>query len=130
MGLIEGIHHVSLKCCGQEEYNKTITFYTEILEIPIIRKWETGVMLGTGNGIIEIFNNGEKRFGMGTIRHFALMTKNVDTCVEKIRAAGYEIPVEPKNISIASVPPFPARIAFCKGPVGEEIEFFEEKENC
>jgi glyoxylase I family protein len=28
---------------------------------------------------------------------------------------------------IASTPVFPARIAFCRGPLGEEIEFFQEK---
>ena len=33
-----------------------------------------------------------------------------------------------KNIlGIASTPVFPARIAFCKGPLGEEIELFQEK---
>ena len=31
------------------------------------------------------------------------------------------------NIEIQSNPIFPARIAFCVGPVGEEIEFFDEK---
>lgn len=33
---------------------------------------------------------------------------------------------EPKNIEIASLSAFPARIAFCKVPLGEEIEFFRE----
>ncbi|MEI3049677.1 MAG: hypothetical protein ACLTEU_10860 [Roseburia inulinivorans] len=27
----------------------------------------------------------------------------------------------------ASNPPFPIRVAFCIGPVGEEIEFFQER---
>lgn len=40
--------------------------------------------------------------------------------------AGYEVFIEPKNIEIASMPVFPARIAFCRGPLGEEIEFFQE----
>ena len=30
-------------------------------------------------------------------------------------------------VAFASEIPFPARIAFCCGPVGEEIEFFHEK---
>lgn len=46
--------------------------------------------------------------------------------MEAVRAAGYEVFVEPKDIEIASEIPFPARIAFCRGPVGEEIEFFHE----
>ena len=40
---------------------------------------------------------------------------------------GYEVFTQPNDIVIGSVPPFPARIAFCHGPVGEEIEFFQEK---
>jgi glyoxylase I family protein len=32
--------------------------------------------------------------------------------------------MEPKDIVIASEPPYPARIGFCIGPVGEEVEFF------
>ena len=47
--------------------------------------------------------------------------------MEAVKAAGYEVFIEPKDIVIASNPPFPARIAFCRGPLGEEIEFFQEK---
>jgi len=32
-----------------------------------------------------------------------------------------------RDIVIASELPFPARIAFCRGPLQEEIEFFQEK---
>ena len=65
--------------------------------------------------------------GKGVIRHFAFATDDVDACVEAVKAAGYEVFIEPKDIEIASTPVFPARIAFCKGPLGEEIELFEEK---
>ena len=34
---------------------------------------------------------------------------------------------QPVDIVIPSKVPFPARIAFCIGPVGEEVEFFAEK---
>ena len=50
-----------------------------------------------------------------------------DECVEKIKKAGYEVFVEPKDIEIQSNPTFPARIAFCHGPLGEEIELFQER---
>ena len=105
MSLIKGIHHVSMKCSSTEEYEKTIDFYKNILGIPVVREWQAGIMLDTGNGIVEIFN----------------------ACVEAVKAAGYEVFIEPKDIEIASTPVFPARIAFCKGPLGEEIELFEEK---
>lgn len=127
MSLIKGIHHVSMKCKDQEEYENVVNFYHKILEIPVVRQWEKGIMLDTGNGLIEIFNNGDGLEGQGVIRHFAFATDNVDECVGKLMEAGYNIFVEPKDIEIKSTPSFPARIAFCYGPLGEEIEFFQEK---
>ena len=42
MSLIKGIHHVSMKCSSTEEYEKTIDFYKNILEIPVAREWPDG----------------------------------------------------------------------------------------
>lgn len=83
-------------------------------------------MLDTGSGIIEIFNDGDGALEKGVIRHFAFATDDVDACANAVKKAGYEVFIEPKNIEIASLTAFPARIAFCKGPLGEEIEFFQE----
>ena len=47
------------------------------------------------------------------LRRLAFAVKDVDACVEAVRAAGYEITVEPNDIVIPSNPPLPARIAFC-----------------
>lgn len=126
---ISGIHHVALKCDGAEEFQKTIRFYRDILQLELVRQWgegaSRGAMLSTGNGLLEIFASGEK-LPQGAIRHFALQTSDPDACIQAVRDAGYTVTVEPKDIVIASQPPFPARIAFCIGPVGEEIEFFQE----
>ena len=128
--LICGIHHVALKCDGTAEFEKTLHFYQDVLGLEPVRSWgegeNAGAMLSTGDGLLEIFASG-KKLPQGAIRHFALRTERVDDCVAAVRAAGYPITVEPKDIVIASNPPFPARIAFCTGPVGEEIEFFQEK---
>lgn len=128
--LICGIHHVALKCDGTAEFEKTLHFYQDILGLEPLRSWgegeNAGAMLSTGDGLLEIFASGRK-LPQGAIRHFALRTERVDDCVAAVRAAGYPITVEPKDIVIASNPPFPARIAFCTGPVGEEIEFFQER---
>jgi len=125
--LIKGIHHVSMKCCNEDEYAKTIAFYKDILGLPVARKWSAGIMFETGNGIIEIFNNGEAKLDKGSIRHFAFAVEDVDACVKAVTEAGYEVFVGPKDICIPSTPEFPARMAFCYGPIGEEIEFFQEK---
>ncbi len=128
--LICGIHHVALKCDGTAEFEKTLHFYQDVLGLEPVRSWgegeNAGAMLSTGDGLLEIFASGRK-LPQGAIRHFALRTERVDDCVAAVRAAGYPITVEPKDIVIASNPPFPARIAFCTGPVGEEIEFFQEQ---
>lgn len=131
MSLVKGIHHVALKCCGREQFEKTVAFYHDTLGMEIARTWgegrDAGAMLSTGNGIIEIFANGEKLLEQGAVRHFALATDDVDSCVRAVRKAGYQITVEPGDINIPSEPVFPIRMAFCIGPVGEEIEFFQEK---
>ena len=128
--LICGVHHVALKCDGTAEFEKTLHFYQNVLGLEPVRSWgegeNAGAMLSTGDGLLEIFASG-KKLPQGAIRHFALRTERVDDCVAAVRAAGYSITVEPKDIVIASNPPFPARIAFCTGPVGEEIEFFQER---
>lgn len=128
--LISGIHHVALKCNGTAEFEKTLDFYQNTLGLELVRSWgegeKAGAMLSTGDGLLEVFASGEP-LPQGTIRHFALRTERVDDCVAAVRSAGYPITVEPKNVVIAADPPFPARIAFCVGPVGEEIEFFQEK---
>ncbi len=99
--------------------------------MPMIRSWKSGTMcgamLGTGNSIMEIISNGTDHPGQGCIRHLALTTRDVDACVKAVREAGYAITMEPADKVIPSSPPFPIRIAFCIGPLGEEVEFFCEK---
>ena len=47
--------------------------------------------------------------------------------IEKTGAAGYEILIEPKDHTFPTEPPYSCRLGFCRGPVGEEVEFFELK---
>jgi len=128
MGFIKGIHHIALKCKGVEAFEETIHFYNDILGLPVVRTWGEGpasaAMLDTGSGLMEIFADGKDIREQGAIRHFAFDVVDADACIEAVRSAGYEVTVEPKDICIPSEPPYPARIAFCIGPVGEEIEFF------
>ena len=128
MSKIKAIHHVAIKAKGLEEYKKTIEFYNGLLEMPIVREWGTeespAAMVDTGAGLLEIFANGNEVPTEGALRHIAFETDNVDDCIECVRKAGYEITMEPKDIVIQSNPPYPARIGFCTGPVGESVEFF------
>ena len=128
---ITGIHHIALKAQGLENFNELVSFYNGILGLPIVRKWGegegVGMMLDTGAGLLEIFANAPDRLGAGALRHIAFEVEDTDVCLEAARAAGYKVTMEPTDIVIASDPPYPARIAFCIGPVGEEVEFFHVK---
>lgn len=129
--MIKGVHHIALKCMGVEAFEKTVQFYRDVLGLRVVRAWGegegSGIMLTTGDAMLEIFASGTDLPGQGAIRHFALATDDVDACARAVEAAGYEVFIQPKDIVIASTPEFPARIAFCHGPVGEEIEFFQER---
>lgn len=129
--LIQGIHHVALKCENEASFEKTLDFYENILGLTLKRRWgageKAGAMLDAGNCLIEIFASGRTQAQTGTVNHFAFAVEQVDACVEAIRAAGYAITREPVDVVIPAQPPFPIRIAFCVGPVGEEIELFFEK---
>lgn len=125
--MIKGIHHVAFKCETQEQYDEMIYFYHELLELPILRKWNTGIHLDCFNSCIEIFLDGTKPVGEGCIRHFALSTDHVDKIVERVRNAGYTVSVEPKDVDMQTDPVFPIRVAFIEGSLHESIELFCEK---
>ncbi len=128
---ILGMHHISMKCADKVQFEKAVTFYKDILGFCEERRWAEGVMLKAGTNDIagtparlEIFCNGEGVREQGAIRHFALETKNVDELAAKVKTAGYEVFIEPKNITIESEPQFHARMSFFYGPLGEQVELF------
>jgi len=126
---ITGIHHIALKACGVADFEKLVNFYHDILGMPIVRTWGSGdnlgMMVDTGAGMLELFSNGSDYPGQGALRHLAFEVDDPDAFIEAVRTAGYAVTKEPTDIVIASEPPYPARIAFCIGPVGEEVEFFK-----
>ena len=126
-----GVHHIAIKGKGVDAFNQLLDFYHGILGMPIVRTWgqgqDLGAMVDTGAGLLELFSNATDVLGEGALRHLAFEVEDVDVCVEAVRAAGYKITMEPTDIVIASEPPYPARIAFCVGPTGEDVEFFKVK---
>lgn len=122
MRLIDGIHHYSMKCTPAQ-LEGVRTFYSGVLGLPVVRETTTALLFDTGAGLIEVFFNGEGDPNRGAIRHIALATQSVDACAEAVRAAGYEVFMAPKDITT----PVNARIAFCIGPLGEQLEFMQAK---
>lgn len=125
--MINGIHHISMKCGTEEEFSRARKFYLDVLGFSVVREWPEGMMIDSGNGLLEIFSNGTGIKAKGAIRHIAFSTDDVDDIIAKVRASGYDVFIEPNDIVIRSQPPLYARMAFCRGPLGEEIEFFQEK---
>ena len=125
--MIKGIHHISMKCGTAEELTKVREFYIELLGLKVIREWAEGMMIDTGNGLLEIFTNADGTHCLGAIRHMALLTDDVDEIAAKVKAAGYDLFIEPNTKDSPSDPVYPIRMAFCYGPLGEQVEFFMER---
>ena len=127
--LVHGIHHIAMKYDGLEKYNEALHFFCDILGMKLLRTWGEGEktisMVDTGNGILEIFAGGHG-LEHGMINHIALAVKDVDLCIETVRKEGYEVIIEPKTVNFATAEPYTARLGFCKGPAGEQVEFFCE----
>jgi len=121
-----GFHHVAIRV---HDFDASVKFYTEVLGFTERVRWGEGngrgILLDTGDGnYLEIFAGGAPGTKPeGAFLHLALRTDNVDKAIEVARAAGMEVTVEPKDVSLGTVP---ARIAFFKGPDGEIIELFQE----
>lgn len=122
--MIKGIHHISMKCKNEEEYKKVRRFYVDILKLSVIKECDACILLDTGAGIVEIFRDGTESLEKGIIRHFAFAVDDVKACVDAVESAGYEVFIAPKNVQIGGDSAYSATIAFCYGPLGEEIEFF------
>lgn len=124
--MIKGIHHISLRANGPLAFEKAIAFYTELLACRPIRRWgeQRGIMLDAGNCLLEILSTGPESDQDGHWQHLAFAVEDVEAMTEKIRHAGYEITKEVKRLTLGE--DYPICISFCRGPLGEEIEFFQE----
>ena len=127
---IHGFHHVALKV---EDFDKTYDFYVKGLDFEENMKWEMddgnrAVMLDTGNdNYLEIFEGRDFEVSNGAYLHLAFSSQDCEASLEKARNAGAEVTMEPDEIEIPSNPAKSVKVAFCKGPDGAIIEFFEEK---
>jgi len=125
-----GFHHVSLRV---HDFEASVKFYCEALGFREHVSWGQGeqraIMLDTGDGnFLELFAGGSAGVKPeGCMVHFALRTDSCDKAIERARKAGAEVTMEPKDIDIPSTPVLPVRIAFCKGPDGESIEFLQSR---
>ena len=125
-----GFHHLSMKA---RDLDASIKFYTEALGFAERFSWgeapKRTVLLDTGDGNYFEISQGdpEKVHGDGIFRHIALRADDCAAALEAARAAGAEVTVETKDVTLSTKPPTPIRIAFFKGPDGELIELFQDE---
>ena len=126
--LIQGVHHIALKPTA-EQYSSVVELYTKVLGMEVTKSWGDPnmpcLMVSCGdNSCMEILGGQDPAPRGGALDHLAFATSKVDELIERVRQAGYEIAIEPKDGNLSGTD---IRIAFCYGPVGEYIEFFWEK---
>lgn len=126
-----GFHHVAIRTANWEA---SLRFYTQGLGFNQKITWgeapRRAVMLDTGDGnYLEIFERDAIEGGpddnRASILHFALRATNCEEALEKARAAGAEVTLEPKIPEPFTQLGLKTKIAFIKGPDGEIVEFFE-----
>jgi catechol 2,3-dioxygenase-like lactoylglutathione lyase family enzyme len=126
---VTGFHHIAMDV---KDIDASIRFYTQVLGFGLAYTWgegeKRGCMIDCGNGnYVELFQAkpGEGR-PEGHWKHLALKCTDTKSAIERVRAAGFPVTVETKDVTIPSSPkPLPIRIAFFKGPDGETVEFFQ-----
>ena len=124
-----GFHHIGLKA---KNFEKSLQFY-QALGMKCIARWENAAgsiaMLDLGDGgRIELFGDGGDEFSAnGKWVHFAIGVSDVAAAYETALAAGAEPQSAPRDLELKADPAdMTIRIAFVKGPDGEQLEFFRQ----
>lgn len=119
--MINGLAHVAFYTSRLED---TIRFYQEVFQAKNLGDFDRphkGCWLSIGGDILEVFES--EPLGDGHFKHIAIACDDVDGYYRLALSHGGVSYVPPKDI----VSPCPARIAFVKGPSGEQIELFSKK---
>lgn len=130
-----GFHHIAIRTAGWE---RCLQFYTESLGFHPTLQWgeapRRAALLDVGDGnYLEVFERDPLPAGEAgapaieaPILHLCFRADNCDEAIERARAAGVEVTVEPKSLELGGQ--IPVRIAFFKGPDGEIVEFFQNQQ--
>lgn len=123
-----GFHHISITTHKMDE---SLDFYQDVLGMQIAKETMIGerrlVQLDIGDGLlVELSDPTPETRDLSPapkpFNHLGFVTEDLAGAVERVRAAGYPITVEPRTISAG---PIQAQLAFVQGPNGESIEFMQ-----
>ena len=125
-----GMHHVAVQARAWEA---SLRLYRDVLGMEPIAEFGAPerkiVLLDTGDGShMELFAPTAESPSEGSespndpVPHFALAVDDARAATEHVRAAGYEVTMEPKDVQLDSLN---VTIAFFTGPSGESVEFVQ-----
>jgi len=131
---VRGFHHVAIKA---RDWPSVVRFYVDVLSLHEKLTWTLGngrraAMLDTGAGdYLEVFEDPDfTPDPNGAILHLALRADDTAAVLERVRAAGRKVTMEPRDATIQTTNgfgPVPIRIAFFEGPAGESVELFQNE---
>ena len=129
--LIKGIRYAHM-ALAVRDFERSLAFYSALGFTPYVT-WGEGkdkiAMLDIGDGAkIELFAKGEGAREGSPWLHLAFAVENVEEAYRLALAAGAEPLMPPTEMPLDSTPKrITLRVAFVKGPDGEEIEFCKER---
>ncbi len=126
-----GIHHIAVRTT---DLDASLKLYSVVLGMPVVKEKDVPgkrlVLLDTGDGShIELAAPLDSSAPTNIpevnhpLQHIALTTTDVIGVIERVRTAGYEITVEPKEVRLGESP---TTVAFFKGSSGELIELYSK----
>ena len=125
-----GMHHVAVQT---RDWETSLSFYRDVLGMEVVAEFGSPerkiALLDAGDGShLELFAPTVESPAPGAespndpVTHFALAVTDARAATERVRAAGCEITVEPKDVTLDRLN---VTVAFFKGPNGEVVEFFQ-----
>ena len=125
-----GTHHIAVQT---RDWDASLKLYRDVLGMEFVAEFggpdRKIILLDTGDGShMELFAPTEaspvpnSESPNDPLMHFALATADTRAAIERVRQEGYEVTVEPKDLSLGGLT---VTIAFFLGPSGESIEFFQ-----
>ena len=134
--IIKGLGYAHMAIAAKD-FDKSLTFY-KALGMKVYTQWGEGdsriALLDTGNGdLIELFAKPDLNTDKvattadgNPFLHFAFSAQNVDEAYRIALEAGATPLKPPAELPLKAHPIcLTLRIAFVKGPSGEELEFFK-----
>lgn len=126
-----GIHHIAVRTTDLEA---SLKLYRDVLGMLIVKEKDVPgkrlVLLDTGDGshielaaLLDSAALANVPEVNHPLQHIALTTTDVPGVIERVRTAGYEITVEPKEVRLGESP---TTVAFFKGSAGELIELYAQ----